>query len=648
MKQYFKDWLSIWNTISISSLPPLPNPKIFKPKYDLPKLDNYRVAPPASFWNAFPSNKMWPGKSLVCGAKLYELASDCPGLDQNLLKVICKDIKHGAKIGCTGSFRNAGKATNAPSAYKDGDKVSDAICDWVVKKFAFGPVNMEELPENAKINGIMTRPKPNGSVRIILNLSSPKGSAVNDGIDSNEFPTSMSSTTLWLEALNKAGHRCKIMKCDWQDAYKHLAVHCADLPLQWFSWLGKAFCELCLVFGGKSSAGLFDRLAKVVLEIIIQRAGIDRTLVIQHLDDICAAAPENSTVLERFDSECFNVAELLGVRLAPRDDPSKSFAPTYAGVVLGIHYDTHSWTWGLPEEKLLRLLHDLKRLISSDTLEQDVIWSIVGKIINVRPLVPGGRYNIYHLILANSFSTDSKSKVPIDGDLKRQAWFWFSALQVCSGRASIPNPSLDLPPWTIDIYTDAAGGSWRSVGQGVGAVAKRFWVVLPWGRAINAGHPTTDGRKLDRIMSALELFGPLLALCAGHSIFRGKSLRFWVDNAGSVFIFKKGYSTSCRYSTAIVSALAAVAAGLGCSIAMEKITRCSNPGAVMADTLSKGDTKRFWDLALQEEGLDLPIEPAVVPKTLVWWASHPTPDFDLGEKLLRELSAKETILGYSA
>ena len=52
---------------------------------------------------------------------------------------------------------------------------------------------LELIPKNAKINGIMTKPKPNGSVRIILNLSSPIGNCVNEGIDTDNFPTVMSS-----------------------------------------------------------------------------------------------------------------------------------------------------------------------------------------------------------------------------------------------------------------------------------------------------------------------------------------------------------------------------------------------------------------------------------------------------------------------
>jgi hypothetical protein len=50
-----------------------------------------------------------------------------------------------------------------------------------------------------------------------------------------------------LQVLDSVGRHCTILKIDWTDAYKHVPVREADLNLQWFSWLGKYFAELCLI-----------------------------------------------------------------------------------------------------------------------------------------------------------------------------------------------------------------------------------------------------------------------------------------------------------------------------------------------------------------------------------------------------------------
>ena len=602
-------------------------------------LDCYKSAAPDWYWDSFPKNLVSPGVSLVDPDKLERAAklSYYPNLD--ILNEVLLDLRHGAVIGCKDPFRQPSRALNAPSAYNNGERVSDAIATWIKKGYCYGPIRPEDAPPGVKYSSLMTRDKPDGSVRIILNLSSPAGHSVNDGIDSNDFPTSMSSTKKWLEVLQSTGRNSQFCKVDWSDAYKHISVCSADLPLQWFEWAGMCFAELCLVFGSASSAGIYDRLAKVVLHCVLHSSGFPKDWTIQHLDDVCAAAPAGSPALQVFDDHFQRVASELGVKLAPRDDPEKSFGPSTSGTVLGVHYDTVRWTWEIPQAKLIRLLHSLRDMIDAEVIVMDQLWSVVGKILHVHALLPDGRFHLFHLLKANCASTDPKFLVTPSPELRQQLWFWFSLLRTCSSVASIPPPAPFVPPWAVPVYTDAAGGSWSTPGLGCGAVSASWWLYLPWSRAINTGRLTGQGQKLDRCMSALELVGPLAALCAAPSSFRNYAARFWVDNAGSVFIWHKGYSMSCDISTTLVSALAVVAANLGCRVEIVKVLRCSTPLASMADALSKADFARFRDLS-RAAGLSLPLEPLMVPRELSLWLQDPRPDWELGHRLLRGISKR--------
>ena len=197
-------------------LPELPPKKKFKPKFNLPTLKDYSKPASDDFWEVFPKNFNCPAKSMIDGDVLYKLAKQVGYPDSELLEKVTKWIKFGADIGCTGDYRLASTARNSKSALEEGNKVTDSICDWIHKGFAYGPLEKSDLPKNAKINSIMTRAKPNGSVRVILNLSSPVGAAVNEGINSSDFPTKMSSTNEWLGVLKKAGKECYICKVDWQ------------------------------------------------------------------------------------------------------------------------------------------------------------------------------------------------------------------------------------------------------------------------------------------------------------------------------------------------------------------------------------------------------------------------------------------------
>jgi hypothetical protein len=354
-----------------------------------------------------------------------------------MLDTICKDLSEGADIGCTGQHRQATFSGNAPSAYEFAEQVTDSIADWISAGFAAGPFDPRDRPARAKVNGMMCHQKPNGSARIILNLSAPKGRSVNDGIRSDDFPTTMSSTKKWLEVLDKAGRGAEMVKIDWASAYKHAAVRLQDIELQFFHWLGRDFVELCLVFGGRSSAGIYDRLAKLVLNVVILFCNFPAEMVCQYLDDVCAAAPSGCLQLAWFEAAYREVADHIGVQLAPTTDPDKAFSAATAGVVLGVHYDTVAWTWSIPQEKLSRLLHQIRTAMTANWLCQCDIWSLVGRILHYTPLVPSGKYNISALIKAHGHSTDRYQQVELTPPFKQQLQFWWIMLKTVDSVSSI-------------------------------------------------------------------------------------------------------------------------------------------------------------------------------------------------------------------
>ena len=625
--------------------------KVFRPKFpEIPKVDCYRRIGDKGFWEAFPINLKCPADPGVDWKALRGLC-DAMGVDMDeKTKKVIGWVRDGARIGCEGRFRAASSSGNAKGAYECGPQVTDAIAAWVSQGYAFGPVEEGEVPAGAKINGILTRQKPNGSVRIILNLSAPKGFSVNEGVDVDKFPAKMSSTEQWLRVLNKAGRRCWLTKTDWADAYKHVTVALEDTDLQWFEWGGKFFKELCLIFGCASSAGIFDALAKLVLELVIRMVGFPRDMVCQHLDDICAAAAAAELEkLEKFDGGFQTVAKMVGVRLAPRTDKEKSFSPSRQGVVFGVEYDTENWTWAIPRERMVRLLLTLQEAMDRLELEARAVKSLVGKIINVKALVPMGRFNldlIMRWLCAAAAAVTEKELVGAPEGCGRQLQFWHVMLRACSGVVSIPGVELGGVGGALEAFTDAAGGSADSPGNGTGGVLGAWWFYVPWSVRIRAGGWRVDGLKVSRKLSALELVGPLVVVAAAAGLVRNRRLVIWVDNAGSVAIWKKGYSNKCRLCTTLVAAIAAVAAAVGCAVELRKVTRCSDVGSQLADHLSKGNFRECRQLA-QEVSWPLVVEPARLPAALVRWIDRPEPDRELGHRILEELAQERPILSYS-
>jgi len=262
-------------------------------------------------------------------------------------------------------------------------------------------------------------------------------------------------------------------------------------------------------------------------------------------------------------------------------------------------------------------------------------------LLHYVPLIPTGKYNIDQVIAANSASLEKQAMVPISEKLKRQLWFWLNIIKTTSGSCGIIG-DLVPPLWHIDFYTDAAGGTMESPSRGSGGLAVGFWYYLPWPIGINCGETRIGGKKVGRKLSALELVGPLVCVAAAFEKCRGKNARIWVDNMGSVLIWRKGYSTRCPLSNTLVKAIATVAAGGGCRVEIVKTKRRETEGAALADDISKGQLKG----ASANEKWQLSAEPAAIPKAVLRWIDNPSEDDMLGAKILRELAQHTPVLGY--
>ena len=219
---------------------------------------------------------------------------------------------------------------------------------------------------------------------MILNLSKGDPVSVNEGINSSDYPAIMSSTLEFVRVLNRSGKGALLTKVDWASAYKQIRVNHSDIWQQGFKWLGMTFYELCLVFGASSSAGLFDRLAKIVLHIVLARSGMPRRCVIQHLDDVCSASPGSSDRAAIFYNTFKSTCRDLGVKLAPEGDRDKEFGPSTQGVVLGIVYDTLTWTGTIKEDKLSTILNKIHDCMENVSMTLRDVKSLCGKLIDIR------------------------------------------------------------------------------------------------------------------------------------------------------------------------------------------------------------------------------------------------------------------------
>ena len=207
-----------------------PPVKVFKQKHPrLPVLNNYNSVLPESYWQKWlrkDYGSLTPAVSWIQPEALEGEARRLGFEDkEGRLQRTLTRLREGASIGCKGSARLSTKVRNSPTAFQYGARVMDSIQGWVADGLCYGPLKPEEMPfEDYTINPIVVKIKPTGAARVCINMSAPypkpwhkedEPSAVNSGVNKEEFPAFMGSTRSFSISLIKAGCPAEMIKMDW-------------------------------------------------------------------------------------------------------------------------------------------------------------------------------------------------------------------------------------------------------------------------------------------------------------------------------------------------------------------------------------------------------------------------------------------------
>ena len=158
--------------------PPLKN---FQPRCsNLPILDDYGVGDLGEeYWASWNKKPYVPKKgSIVDHEALMRAAKRLNYPDMSKVQYICDFLKEGASLGIQGEGRWPSAGRNNSSVLDYGARVADSLQGGIEDGYLCGPLTREEVdkiwPEGVKVSPMMVRLKPNGSARIIMDMSWPK------------------------------------------------------------------------------------------------------------------------------------------------------------------------------------------------------------------------------------------------------------------------------------------------------------------------------------------------------------------------------------------------------------------------------------------------------------------------------------------
>ena len=123
------------------------------------------------------------------------------------------------------------------------------------------------------------------------------------------------------------------------------------------------------------------------------RTGIPAQWVQKQLDDLCVATPPTKRdLMENFVTTHRATCARVGVKLAPETDKEKAFSSETSGTILGVHYNTVTWSWIIDCEKVKVILHMLYDMVEAESMTNREAMSLCGKIVHYAPLFAGSKW----------------------------------------------------------------------------------------------------------------------------------------------------------------------------------------------------------------------------------------------------------------
>ena len=393
-----------------------------------------------------------------------------------------------------------------------------------------------------------------------------------------------------------------------------------------------------------SSPGIYHTVSSVVKMTALARSGIQKKDSYQVLDDCGVVGPPGK--VNTFHEEYNGIGARVNVSMAPPDDPEKCFAMATEGTILGVRYNTIKWTWSFCERKMLKILSTLHDVVEADEIEQKTLESLSGKLTHYKDIVSSHAKWERAFIL---YAAENKSKlmpgrwrrgplqVKVTKELKEQALWWIRALGAAMKQETgIPDVRRWFPSQFLQLYPDAAGGSDTARSNGFGGViwnpesGPRPMMYGAWPSHIQENRENELGVKFGKKLTMLEAVAALAVLCSEPDQVRNRPCKLYTDNRGLALAYKKAHSRD-QYTYTVMMAIRDIAKYLNINLAIVWTPRCSSPGELVADQLSKG---KFLAAA---ETAGCPVGLSRVPRTILKWLEAPRVSRLLGMAILEEL-----------
>ena len=254
-----------------------------------------------------------------------------------------------------------------------------------------------------------------------MDMSSPAGSSVNDGIEEALCSLTYVGVGDAVRGIVERGRGTQLAKVDIKSAYRNVPVHPDDRWLTGMLWMESLFVDAALPFGLRSAPKIFTALADAA-EWIIQREGVE--FIIHYLDDFL--------LMGHPDSDDCRVAleKLLGVfrRLGFPVAPDKLEGPITRLVFLGFELDTVTMEVRLPDNKLDELKELVRQWLGRKSCTVKELESLIGKLGHAAQVVQPGKTFLRRMFELKSRMGQSRTRFRLNMGIRSDVTWWATFL----------------------------------------------------------------------------------------------------------------------------------------------------------------------------------------------------------------------------
>jgi hypothetical protein len=628
---------------------PVPSaPKLKCP--DLPVLQSYSFPPDPAFWDIFPSRPLpeCPTTPInIQGLKnLVTEVEQILTLDQAIrASLLIEELSNGSPAPLSYELPPL-RVPNTHSAVTFGAEFTDTVGYWIRTGYVAGPFSAP--PYQGFRSNSMIALEQKDKVRIIMDLSSPKGKSFNDCVDELSLEkVNMSTARQFGYTVVECGTGARMYKWDLVDAYKNIPVPIYQIKFQGFRWLGKYYAETQKVFGDKSSVAAFDRLGKTCVDLACLLSNTPESLIHRTLDDTPLVVPADSNIGKNFKAAYEHVCNTVNARLAPPCPKNeKAFCDKTKGTVLGIVFDSEKLLWSLSNEKATRILLRIKGPLLGDSLSLSETQKLLGSLNDVGQMcsfLRGFRHTLQQFL--TEFENDEYVRRPLPAQARDDLRVWAAAVADATKGQPIPHRPINFSLAAKTFVSDAAGAQFSRQGEkfipyctdkyrGAACVSEDdsgiwFCSRLSWPKRFLLEARDEKDHAYGCKSSTLEAIGILLpSLCCPEKIAGGEVILL-TDNESLVYGWGSRKITNDTSASILIRTIHIISFYLGCSVTIEHLPRRSTTLAELVDDLSRSSTTSISQLQLIRKAYSLP-----VPQVLENWLLNPSEDWTLPLKLL--------------